>query len=492
VILSILNTAAAGGADASLPPVSDLTAGGPLIILASGILLLLIGDMINLGGRARAGIFLAALLGAACLLRAGLGQPAAQAFSGTFDSGGLNSIWGLIFLTCTALAWAFGRGYYGREKPFMAEHDCLLLTACLGMLVMAGARDLLVFFIGLETLSVPLYILAAFRRSRNDSVEAGLKYFILGAFAAALFLYGSALVYGATGTVSLTELRAIGLGTPLAAAGVALIAASLFFKTSIFPFHLWAPDVYQGSPAPVTILMATGTKAAAFAFLLHAAFLLPPAAAGVVALLALVTMALGNLGALVQTNVKRMLAYSGVAHAGTVLLALAGALAGDPLNSAGAGAPVQAVLFYMAAYAVSGAGAFGLLSILEGDGDERLELSSLDGLAEKRPFLAAGLTLFLLSLGGIPATGGFLGKYLVFSVLVRADMVGAAVIGVLFSVVALAYYLRVIVAMYMRPRPDELLPPLTRRLSAAIAATLCAAGVIWLGCFPRTLLALLG
>ena len=219
---------------------------------------------------------------------------------------------------------------------------------------------------------------------------------------------------------------------------------------------------------------------------------MPPAAAGVVALLALVTMALGNLGALVQTNVKRMLAYSGVAHAGTVLLALAGALAGDPLNSAGAGAPVQAVLFYMAAYAVSGAGAFGLLSILEGDGDERLELSSLDGLAEKRPFLAAGLTLFLLSLGGIPATGGFLGKYLVFSVLVRADMVGAAVIGVLFSVVALAYYLRVIVAMYMRPRPDELLPPLTRRLSAAIAATLCAAGVIWLGCFPRTLLALLG
>ncbi|MDP6956851.1 MAG: NADH-quinone oxidoreductase subunit N, partial [Planctomycetota bacterium] len=371
---------------------------------------------------------------------------------------------------------------------FLAEHDCLLLTACLGMLVMAGARDLIVFFIGLETLSVPLYILAAFRRARSDAVEAGLKYFILGAFAAALFLYGSALLYGATGTLSLPELRAAGLGTPLAAAGVALIAASLFFKTSVFPFHLWAPDVYQGSPTPVTILMATGTKAAAFAFLLHAAFLLPAAAAGVVAVTALVTMALGNLGALVQTNVKRMLAYSGVAHAGTVLLALAGALRGDPLQGADGGAPMQAVLFYMAAYAVTGAGAFGLLSLLEGDGDERLELSSMAGLADKRPFLAAGLSLFLLSLGGIPATGGFLGKYLVFAVLVRADMLAVAVVGVLLSVVALAYYLRIIVAMYMRPRPDDLLPPITRRAPAAIAAVLCAAGVIYLGCFPRVLL----
>jgi NADH-quinone oxidoreductase subunit N len=177
-----------------------------------------------------------------------------------------------------------------------------------------------------------------------------------------------------------------------------------------------------------------------------------------------------------------------VAHAGTVLLALAGALRGDPLQGADGGAPMQAVLFYMAAYAVTGAGAFGLLSLLEGDGDERLELSSMAGLADKRPFLAAGLSLFLLSLGGIPATGGFLGKYLVFAVLVRADMLAVAVVGVLLSVVALAYYLRIIVAMYMRPRPDDLLPPITRRAPAAIAAVLCAAGVIYLGCFPRVLL----
>lgn len=465
---------------------------GPLIVLASGILLLLIAGIIGLTERLRGLLFLATLAGAGVLLRAGLQTPVALAFDGTFETGHTTSLWGLLFITCTSLAWAFGRGYYDREKPFLAEHDALLLTACLGMLVMASARDLLVFFIGLETLSVPLYTLAAFRRSRNDSVEAALKYFVLGAFATALFLYGTALIYGDRGTLSLADLRGAGLGTPLASAGVAFVAASLFFKTSVFPFHLWAPDVYQGSPTPVTILMATGSQAAAFAFLIHAAFLLPPAAAGVVAVLALVTMALGNLGALVQTNVKRMLAYSGVAHAGTVLLVLAGAMAGDPLSGEGGGAPLQAVLFYMAAYAVTGAGAFGLLSVLEGDGDERLKLDSLRGLADKRPFLAAGLTLFLLSLGGIPATGGFLGKYLVFSVLVRADMIAVAVLGVLLSVVALACYLRLIVAMYMQPRLEGQLPPLTRRAPAAIAALFCAAGVLYLGCFPGRLLDLIG
>jgi NADH-quinone oxidoreductase subunit N len=293
-------------------------------------------------------------------------------------------------------------------------------------------------------------------------------------------------LYVAAGSLDLGELAAAveaGL-SPLGYAGVALIAASLFFKLSIFPLHLWVPDVYQGSPTPVTVLMATGTKAAAVAFLLQFSALLPPGSATLVGTLAVLTMAAGNLGALVQGDVKRMLAYSGVAHAGTVLLAVAAARADGALGEAA----TRAALYYMAAYVFTAGGAFGVLSWLEADGEHFTRLDNLKGLAGRRPALAAALALFLLSLGGIPATGGFLGKWFVFAAAVNAGLVTLAVLGVLLSVVALGYYLRVIVAMYMEPAPEGVAPPTAQRDTATFATAFCAAMVVLLGVLPGAFL----
>jgi NADH-quinone oxidoreductase subunit N len=393
-----------------------------------------------------------------------------------------------LFLASLLVAWTFAQRYYREERAFQIEHDCLMLSSTVGMMLMAGAQDLLVFFVGLELLSVPLYALASFQRSRVRSVEAGVKYFVLGAFASGIFLYGAALLYAGTGTLSLERLREVGGGSPLALVGTALLAGSLFFKVSVFPFHLWVPDVYQGSPTPVAGLMATGTKAAGFAFLLSIAFLLPREATGLVAAIALLTMAAGNLGALVQTDLKRLLAWSGIAHAGTLLLAVAGGLAGDPVRN---GVQV-ATIFYLAAYLFTAGGAFGLVAILESTTGAPVTIDSLRGLAKSRPAIAAAMAACMLSLGGIPATGGFLGKYLVFSVTVRAGLVAASVAGVLLSVVALGYYLRVIVAMYMRPAPEvELEGGIVHARvpwPSAIAATVCAAMVILLGILPGWLL----
>ena len=458
----------------------------PLLALSAGVLALLLVGVLPAPRWAPAAV-VALSLGLALGLQLGLlgaDEQPGLVLGGTLVASEVTAVWGLIFIAGAGLTWLFSRDYYVQDRPFVNEHDALVLTTPVGMMLMAGAQDLIVFFIGLELLSIPLYALAAFRRSRARSVEAGLKYFLLGAFAAAFFLYGSALIYAGTGTVSLVELRQTGIETPLAMAGVALVAAGLFFKISVFPFHLWVPDVYQGSPTPIAGLMATGTKAAALAFLLNATFLLPDEAATLVGAIALVTMAAGNLGALVQDDVKRMLAYSGIAHAGTVLLVVAGAQAGDPEP----GAAVQAALFYMAAYLFTAAGAFGLLALLERGGERFTTLVSLQGLARTRPFVAAGLTLFLLSLGGIPATGGFLGKYLVFSVAVRADLIAIAVLGILLSVIALGYYLRVIVAMYMQPPSEGLEPaypePPFSAIPATCAAGLCAAFVLLMGVLP--------
>jgi NADH-quinone oxidoreductase subunit N len=456
----------------------------PMLILAIGLMLLLVASIASPLRGLRQGILAATLAVAAAAEVLILNRPPGLVLDSTLRADPATALWGLLFLAATALAWLYSLQYYSEDRPFQGEHDFLLLTAPVGMMLMAGAEDLLVFFVGLELLSVPLYALAAFRRNRASSVEAGIKYFLLGAFAAGLFLYGAALIYVATGTVSLVELRELGIHSALGWTGVALLAASLFFKLAIFPFHLWVPDVYQGSPTPVTVLMATGTKAAAIAFLLNASFLLPGGSAGAVALLALLTMAAGNLGALLQSDLKRMLAYSAVAHAGTLLLAVAGLLAGDPLP----GGATEAALFYMGAYAFTSAGAFGLIATLERDGERFTAIESLRGLASTRPGAAAAMTLFMLSLGGIPITGGFLAKYLIFYVAVRADLIAVAVIGALLSVVALAYYLKIVVAMYMQPALPDASPPVSRCLPASVATGVCAAMVIAMGVLPQLFL----
>jgi NADH-quinone oxidoreductase subunit N len=460
-----------------------MTALGPLMALAAGGVLLLMADILPVPRALRGVIVLLSLGFAAGLETTIFKNPPGAVLMGSLQADATTAVWGLLFLFATLIAWLFAQRYYDEEQPLLAEHDVLMLTSASGMMLMAGAQDLLVFFIGLELLSIPLYALAGFRRSRNASVEAGLKYFILGAFGAALFLYGAALLYSDTGTIRLEDLRATGAGTPLAVVGVALIVASLLFKVGVVPFHMWVPDVYQGSPTPVTALMVTGTKAAGFAFLLNASFLLPESAAPTLAILAIVTMAVGNLGALVQTDMKRLLAYSGIAHAGVLLLAVTGGLAGDPVQ----GGAVQAALFYSAAYVFTAGGAFGLIAALEVRTGRTVDLDSLRGLAKRSPGAAAAMALFMLSLGGIPATGGFLGKYLVFSVLVRADLIAVAVIAVLLSVVALGYYLRVVVAMYMQEETEEQ-PATATQMPAAWIAGACAAVVVLLGVLPGWLL----
>jgi NADH-quinone oxidoreductase subunit N len=468
-----------------------LRALAPLMALTIGLLLVLLAGVFPLGRAVRSLLVVASLV-VSGVLHANLllgGKTPGTVLAGTFASTPTTAVWGVLFVLSTLFAWLYSVRYYEEDAPFKNEHDVLMLAAPIGMMLMAGARDLIVFFIGLELLSIPLYALAAFRRDRARSVEAGLKYFLLGAFAAGFFLYGSALVYSATGSLSLdmlsSESARAALATPMGLVGVALIAASVFFKVSVFPFHLWVPDVYEGAPTPVTALMATGTKAAGFAFLMSALVLLPVSTASTVALIAILTMAAGNFGALAQQDVKRMLAYSGIAHAGTLLLAVAGSIKDVPARDAA----VQASLVYMAAYVATAAGAFGLLALLERDGSPTT-LDSLKGLAQRRPYVAAALTLFMLSLGGIPATGGFLGKYLVFSVAVRSELTAFAIVGVLLSVVALGYYLRVIIAMYMQsPDANTVVgEPRPASGAATLASIVCAALVLATGVLPGWLL----
>ena len=474
-----------------------LQALAPLLALCGGALLLLLADILPGLSKLRSPLFLATIAVAGWFAWGNLSAPAGGHIFGSFQHSPALSNWTLIFLASALIGWAVAQCYYQHEEAnFLAEHDVLILVATAGMVLMAGSGDLLTFFVGLETLSVPLYTLSGFRRAQRESVEAGLKYFILGAFAAGMFLYGAALVYAATGSISIEGIRSAGaaLGSPLALAGFALIAGSLFFKISVFPFHLWVPDVYQGAPTPVTAFMATGTKAAAFAFLLSlmgtsaggSKPLLPESAALVFAWIAVITMGVGNLGALVQSDLKRMLAYSGIAHAGTMLLAIA-----SGWHDTQPGGAQNAILYYMGAYVFTAGGAFGLIAWLESEGAP-VTMDSIKGLAQRRPLIAAALALFMLSLGGMPPLGGFWGKYLVFSCAVRADMIPLAVIGVLMSVIALGYYLRVIINMYMQPSASTSQHPLAARTGSLLAVGVCSVMVLVLGLMPRWFLDLIG
>ncbi len=460
-----------------------LRAMGPLFALSIGAVLLLLAEVIPALRAARHTLVLATLIATAAAQVSIWSDPIGPVLMNTYVADKNSALWGILFVFATLLAWLFSVHYYREDRPFQGEHDFLMLVTPLGMTMMAGAQDLMVFFIGLEVLSIPLYALAAFRRNNARSVEAGLKYFLLGAFAAAFFLYGAGLIYMSTGSVTFADLRGASHSSPLFLAGVALVMASVFFKVSVFPFHLWVPDVYEGSPTPVTALMATGTKAAAFAFLLNAAFLIPPTQASLIVAIAVITMAIGNLGALVQKDIKRMLAYSGIAHAGTILLVISGYLSGVVRQEEA----FAAAIFYLGAYVFTAAGAFGLLAVLEHDGEQKTTFDALKGLAQRRPYVAAAMALFMLSLGGIPATGGFLGKWFVFSVSYRSGFVAATVIGALLSVVGMAYYLRVIVAMYMQDesKATAATKPQASTFPVAVATAVCVLFVIAMGVWPK-------
>jgi len=375
-------------------------------------------------------------------------------------------------------------GYLPRLGVAPGEYYALVLFATIGMMLMAAGTDLLVIFLALELMSLSLYVLAGTFRTRVEGNEAALKYFLLGAFASGFFLYGIALLFGATGTTNLARLgvalAAPGVARdPMVLAGLALLLVGFGFKTSAVPFHQWAPDVYQGAPTAVAAFIATGSKAAAFGALLRVLVAMQALQADWAAalwLIAALTMTVGNVVALAQSNVKRLLAYSSIAHVGYMLV---GVVAGGSLGNG-------SVLFYLLVYTFTTAGAFGAILLLERNGREAVQLADYGGLATRHPLVAVALSIFLLSLIGIPPTAGFVGKFYLFGAAVKSGYVWLAVIGVLNSAVAAYYYLRLIVFMYMR-EPEGSPTVMAPSLSGGLALAVALWGVVQLGVAPGPL-----
>ena len=393
-----------------------------------------------------------------------------------------------LILTIGMVAVLISPSYLRATGAERGEYYALVLFSIVGMLGLVSCLELVALFVALEVMSVALYAAAGLHRARPESTESAMKYFITGAFSSAFFLYGVALLYGASGStwvdrIAAAVARGEGPDSTLALLGAGMLLVGFGFKVASVPFHMWAPDVYEGAPTTVTAVMAAGVKAAAFGGFVRVFLRALPGLADqwqpAVAALALVTMVVGNLGALAQSNLKRMLAYSSIAHAGYLLTALV----------AGAGAGTQAVLFYLVAYAIVNLGGFGALAALARDGREPLSLDDVAGLARRRPALAAAIAVYMVSLTGVPVSAGFVGKFYLFRAAVDADYVTLAIVGFLTSVISAYYYLRVVVAMYMRDPAGEDTRSAVGSAEGVALAT-CAVLVLGLGIYPTPVLAL--
>jgi len=465
-------------------PAVNLKVIAPQLIVALSAMVVLLADLILPRDRKSALAYLS-LLGLALSFVASIllwGQEG-LAFADMAVLDALSLFFGFIFLIVTAIVVLLSVDYIVQQGINYGEYYALLLFAASGMMLVAASANLIVLFLGLEMLSISLYILTGFAHRRPASGEAALKYFLLGAFASAFLLYGIALTYGATGTTDLARIadflqRAGSPPDPMLLIGAGLLLIGFGFKVAMVPFHMWVPDVYEGAPTSVTAFMSVGTKAAGFAALLRLLFLALPSLQSywtlALAVLSALTMTTGNVLAIAQTNIKRMLAYSGIAHAGYLLAALASA------SQRGA----ASILFYLLVYAAVNLGAFGMVIALgqrEEEGGEYLNLTDYAGLGFRRPALAAVFAIFLLSLGGIPPTAGFVGKFYIFSAAVEANLIPLAVIGILNAILSLFYYLRVIRIMYA-DEPSRQFGHLPR--STMIALTIAALGAVLLGLYP--------
>jgi NADH-quinone oxidoreductase subunit N len=423
----------------------------PLTFLSVWACVLLLADLFIPAARKSLTAFFAAL-GLALTLGLALSQIGQEdtGFNGMIVLDGFSTFVNILLLITGLLGVALAYGYVKRMGYERGEYYTLLLFSVAGMMLMAQATDLIVVFLALELLSIPLYVLAAFARPRLDSEEAGLKYFLLGAFATGFVVYGTALIFGATGTTSLSGILSASQQTPslLLTIGAALILVGFGFKVAAVPFHMWTPDVYQGAPTAVTAFMAAGAKIAGFAALLRVFALAFPALSAdltdIFWALAALTMIVGNLVAISQTNIKRMLAYSSIAHAGYILMAFV------PYGNADVrSVSIAAGLFYLVTYAITNFGAWGVVIALEKSEGKGLEIADYAGLGRKYPLLAAAMTVFMLSLIGLPPTLGLVGKFYLFRAVIAGGFSGLAVIGVLTSLISAYYYLRVVVNMYM-------------------------------------------
>lgn len=409
-------------------------------------------------------------------------QPA-TAFYGMISVDKFSAGFQVLFIIAAVLTVMLSLNALEATYLSYSEYFALILFAAVGMMLMASSAHLLTLFLGLETLSVSLYILAGFRREEAKALEASFKYFLLGAFASGFLLYGIALLYGSVGSASHAAIAArltqnAGLATqPLFLTGLVLMVVGFGFKIALAPFHTWAPDVYQGAPTPISAFMATGSKAAGFAALMR---LLLAANVMTAALwqqifwvIAVATMAIGNIIALRQDNIKRLLAYSSIAHAGYILV---GAIANNETGYAG-------VLFYLLSYTFMNVGAFGVVAYLAKAEQEYVNISEYRGLAYRRPFAAVAMAIFMFSLAGVPPTAGFLAKFYVFSGAVQAGYLWLVILGVINSMISLYYYLGIVVVMFMQ-EPEGEKVPFTPLPAVGIALIIAAFGTLNLGLFP--------
>lgn len=471
-----------------MPTINDFLVILPVLVLSIWALFLLLADLWIPTGKKH----ITALISAAGLIVAGiaagtLSGKTGSAFSGMVVWDGFSQVLTILFLSSGLITIAFSHDYMKNNLAERGEYYTLLLFSITGMILMATANDLIMVFLALELLSIPLYILAGFFRDRLSSEEAALKYFLLGTFSSAFLLFGIAWIYGATGSTSfngiLTAVQAGSANGLLLLIGAALLLVGFGFKIGVFPFHSWVPDVYNGSPTPLSGFMTVATKAAGFAGLLRVFVLLFPAQAPVISIifwaLAAASMIFGNVVAISQTNVKRLLAYSSIANAGYILMAFV------PYGNGGmAKESVAAALFYLLAYALTAFCAWAVLTALEPVGSEGLSLEDLSGLGKKYPLLAGALLISMLSFTGVPLTMGFWGKFYLFKTAVDGGQLVLALIGLITSLFSAYYYLRVVMFAWFKPGDPQVQPGRW----ASLVAVLMATGVLVLSFFPNPVL----
>ncbi len=467
-------------------PTRDFVALVPVAILTAGAIALLLSEVFLVSGRRSYQALLTIGFAAAAALSAAWMPAAGPVFGRQAVADNFSAFVTVIVCAGLGLSALVGAGWLHARNAERGEFYALAMFGAAGMSLLGMATDFLVGFIGIETMSLATYALAAYLRRGKRPAEAAFKYLVLGAISSALFLYGAALLFGATGSTLFSALPK-GQGSPLTLAGLGLVAAGIAFKVAAVPFHAWTPDVYEGAPTPVTAFMAAGVKTAAFALLARIFLTAESGTAAhasafgsVISALAVLTMIFGNLLALPQRSVKRMLAYSSIAHAGYLLVGIVSAAVAGAREKALAG-----ILFYLAAYSATAIGAFAVVGALEprarGDDDpaDAWDLQRFSGLAARRPALAFAMAVFLLSLAGIPPTAGFVGKLYIFEAAVGAQLYGLAVLGILTSVLGAYYYLRVVVYMYMRAPEGE--PEVLASPAMSVALVAAVAVVVILG-----------
>lgn len=473
------------------------------IVAVTGIIVMLYDSFVPKQRNVTTAISLVGLaISAFFLISMWTGTPEVS-WNGMITNDNLRMSFSIVALLTTAATILISAVWIERENVPAGEYHALLLFATFGMMFMASGSDLVIMFLGLETLSIATYVMAGLRKSDLKSNESAMKYFILGSFASAFLLYGMALIYGATGSTNIAGIAAK-IGDPnfpaLLLIGSAMLIIGFGFKIATVPFHVWTPDVYEGAPTPVTAFMAVGSKAAAFASFLRVFVLgFPVGVAGsslaadylheswitALAVMAMLTMLVGNVAAIVQNNVKRMLAYSSIAHAGYALVGFIGA--GVAKTPEARDAAIAAVAFYMLTYAITNLGAFAIVTLLGQKNDRRTEFEDYNGIGFKSPVLAFALSLFMLSLFGLPLTAGFMGKILVFRPALEAAnplLTIVVIVAVLGSAISAYYYLRLIVVMFFRERTTDWLAP---KIPATVAAVLIITviGVLYFGLFSN-------